>query len=616
MKKRILALALVLVTFVTVLTGCAYRYDKKDMSQYVTVADDYKGLFDFLTSITIKGDDFGPYDKDSTVRDDKVLEKIDATLAGKVTTDNDKKLKDDAVYALRQKIYYAFYCTTADGKIFETKNMDGAKLANFLSNPTYVNGTATEELALDSDLLKAIFAAIKDKKVTDFAYESESTGTLAAGNQVFVTYKYTYTDANGAAKSVTSEYMLLTVAETPAAGATKIEQLLVGKNIGKIEGTTENPLKFTDTELGECVVDSMTVHFRIKEGKGNAIEVPFTATADKEYTNAADTATSEKIKVKKDDVITYHVYPAYAYAVEELNATVIVKTIFGDSITTSSLDIFTENEKMKPLVEEISKLKTAYDQANSKVTSAGSSATDAQKKTRDEAKKALDDAVAALPEKLLATNEKAGELIVDAYKENVYETLETAYDAEIRKQLGAKIWGWIEENVKVDAENLPKAAVKEAKERILASHKNSYYTGQDSTQKKAYTEIYKTFDEYLAAVAYKEKDVDAEVDKAAKAEVMDIIRVYAVAEKLGDKVERVTNADISIYVDEIYPSLYYTFLLQGNYYPTVNDVIDLYGKTALRCSLTFDRIMDYFLATDADAEHTKYTNLKEIKFEK
>ena len=610
MKKRILALALVLVTLVTVLTGCAYRYDKKDMSQYVTVADDYKGLLDFLTSITIEGDDFGPYTEGSTVRDDKVLEKIDATLADKITTGDDKKLKEDAVYGLRQQIFYAFYCTDKDGNIFETKNMDGAKLAKFLSNPTYVNGAATEELALDSDLLKAIFAAIKDKKVTEYAYESKTTGDLKEGDTVFVTYKYTYVK-DGKTVTVESEYMPLVVPaaaeDAEGAGATKIEHLLVGK---KVTDKIEN-VKFTDKDLGECSVTSMTVHFKVEAGK--EIEVSFTATAAKEYTNAAD-AKGDKIKVNKDDVITYHVYPAYAYAVEAFDATAIIKTVYGDAISTSSLDIFTENEKMKPLVEEVSKLKTAYDQANSKVTSAGSSATQAQKDTRDNAKKELDAAVEALPGKLLATDEKAAEAIVDAYKKTVYDSLESAYDTEIRKQLAAKIWGWIEENVKVDTENLPKTAVKEAKERILAAHKNSYYTGQDSTEKKAYIELYKTFDEYLAAVAYKEKDVDAEVDKEAKAEVADIIRVYAVAEKLD--VKKVTNADISIYVDEIYPSLYYTFYLQGNYYPTVDDVIELYGKTALRCSLTFDRVMEYFLATDEDAEHTKYTNLKEIKFEK
>ena len=611
MKKRILALALVLVTFVTVLTGCAYRYDKKDMSQYVTVADDYKGLLDFLNTITIEGDDFGPYIEGNTVRNDKVLEKIDETLAGKITTGDDKKLKEDAVYGLRQQIFYAFYCTTEGGKkIFETKNMDGAKLAKFLSNPTYKNGDATEELALDSDLLKAIFAAIKDKKVTEYAYESKTTGDLKEGDTVFVTYKYTYVK-DGKNVTVESEYLPLVVPaaaeDAEGAGATRIEHLLVGKKVtDKIE-----KVKFTDKDLGECSVTSMTVHFKVEAGK--EIEVEFKATAAKTYTNAAD-AKGDKISVKKDDVITYHVYPAYAYAVEAFDATAIIKTIYGNTISTSSLDIFAENEKMKPLVEEVSKLKTAYDQANSKVTSAGSSATQAQKDTRDNAKKELDAAVEALPGKLLATDEKAAELIVEAYKETVYDSLESAYDSEIRKQLSAKIWGWVEENVKVDEANLPKAAVKEAKERILAAHKNSYYTGQDSTLKQAYTELYETFDEYLAGVAYKEKDVDAEVDKEAKAEVADIIRVYAVAEKLG--VQKVSNADISIYVDEIYPSLYYTFYLQGNLNPTVDDVIELYGKTAIRCAITFDRVMEYFLATEEGAEHTTYKNLKEIKFEK
>ena len=106
----------------------------------------------------------------------------------------------------------------------------------------------------------------------------------------------------------------------------------------------------------------------------------------------------------------------------------------------------------------------------------------------------------------------------------------------------------------------------------------------------------------------------SDVEQEAKAEVVELIRVYAVAQEYSEHVEKVTNADISIYADELYPSLYYTFYLQGNYYPTVDDIIDLYGKTALRAALTFDRIMDYFLATDEKADHVKYTNLGEIKY--
>ena len=613
MKKRILALALVIVSLVTVLTGCAYRYDKKDMSEYVTA--DYTALEALLKSIEIKGADFGPYVEGSTARDDKVLEKIDETLAGKIATGD---AKVDGSYGFRQKIYYAFYCKTADGKIFETKNMDGAKLASLLSNPEYNAGAATEELALDSALLKEIFKAINGKATADYKYESETTGTMAAGDKVFVTYKYTYTDANGASKSVTSEYMLLEVAAKPGEGlnATKIEQLLDGKALGKVEGTTEAPLKFTDSALGECVVDSMTVHFRIKAGQ--AIEVNYEATEKKTYTNAADTATDAKIEVNAGDVITYVVYPAYAQNVAVLDATTVINTIYGESISTSSLNIFTENKAMETLIAEVVKLKSAYDQANSKVTSAGTSATDAQKETRDKAKKALDDAVAALPAQLLATSDDAAKLIMDAYKETVYDSLESAYDTEIRKQLGKALWAAIEAGVKVDSENLPKSAVKEAKERIIAGHKNTYYTGtytESSTSTSvAYTDTYKNFDEYLSAVAYKDKDVEASIDAEAKAEVVELIRVYAVAQEYSEHVERVTNADIAKYADELYPSLYYTFYLQGNYYPTVDDIIDLYGKTALRASLTFDRIMGYFLATDENADHVKYTNLGEIKY--
>jgi hypothetical protein len=46
----------------------------------------------------------------------------------------------------------------------------------------------------------------------------------------------------------------------------------------------------------------------------------------------------------------------------------------------------------------------------------------------------------------------------------------------------------------------------------------------------------------------------------------------------------------------------------------VDDIIDRYGKTALRAALTFDRIMGYCLATDEKAEHVKYINLGTINY--
>ena len=625
MKKKILAMALVIVTLVTVLTGCAYRYDRKDMSKYVSVADNYAGLVALLNSITIEGADFGPYVKGNDYkRDDKVLEKIDSILAGKIATDAEK-LGGETLFGYRQKIFYAYYCTVEKDGVtyyFDTANMNDAKLQSFLSNPTYTNGVANKELVTGDEVQKTIFEALmKDGglKIADYKYDSITTGTdeLKAGDVVFVSYTCTYTDEAGASKSITAKNLLITVEDIPEIEGeqttpTKIGQLLVGKKIGKIEGTTENPLEYVSGGV-TYKMDSLTVDYMIKEGK--EVEVPFVATADKEYTNAANTATAAKIKVAEGDVITYHVYPAYVNAIEERSATAIIKTVFGESISTSSLGIFADDARLKPLVENIVTLKSAYDTANS---AAGSSPTEEQKKTKEEARKALDEALDKLPSDIFKI---VGETaVMTEYKKSVYTSLEDAYDAEIMEQLGKKIWDWVETNVKVDTAKLPKAAVKEAKNRILEGHKNDYHTGTDSTTKIAYSDTY-TFQEYLAAIVYSGKDVDATVEAAAQAEVVDIMRVYAVAQKFSDNVTRVTDADISLYVEQNYFLIYYNLVINGQWtstgYPSPEQIREIYGDTALRCALTFDRIMDYFLATETDADgHVSYTTIKKITYTK
>ena len=107
MKKRIIALALVIATLVLTLTGCAFRYDRKDMSDYLVSDVKFEALEALLKNVLVDDGDFGKYEKGSTARDDKVLENIDTVLGGKVKTD---KIKDTA-YGFRQKIFYAYYCT-------------------------------------------------------------------------------------------------------------------------------------------------------------------------------------------------------------------------------------------------------------------------------------------------------------------------------------------------------------------------------------------------------------------------------------------------------------------------------------------------------------------------
>ena len=97
---------------------------------------------------------------------------------------------------------------------------------------------------------------------------------------------------------------------------------------------------------------------------------------------------------------------------------------------------------------------------------------------------------------------------------------------------------------------------------------------------------------------------------------MEIIRIYAVAQHFN--IARVTDADIPVYLDQNYFNIYYQLVIAGKWtssnYPSPEEIRSIYGDTAIRCSLTFDRLMDYFLATEEVDGHVKYTTIKNIHY--
>lgn len=636
MKKRILALALVVVTLVLALTGCAYRYDKKDMSKLATV--DKAALEAFLKDIEIEGSDFGPFDKNGdAARNYKVLEEIDSRLAAKI---NSSKLTAGS-YALRQKISYSYYWTYTEVKngvtttyIFDTAKMSTAsdKVSALTAIPVYgADGASETELKTEDALTKAIFAAIVGKDVTEYAYKTETATTteIKDGDLVFVTYSYSYTDATGAKKTVTANYEPITAKKLgEGATAASIADLLGGKKISEVKSTADDPKKFTDPTLGECSVNSISAHF-VAEGK--QIPVEFTVEAEKKVKDIF----GAEITIPKDAKVDYLVYPVDAKAFPAQTAQNVVELIFGENITVDSLPYFSENEDMKKLINDLLDLKekksTAETAYNNNKTS------DALKTEKEKAEKAYNDALKALPENLAAVNNGAGAAaIMDDYTKSVYDELENTYDSEILKQLTAAIWAWVEKNVTVADATLPKAAIKEAKKRILAGHKNDYYTGSyspsgssSSTDKIAYVDKY-SFDEYLAQVAYKDQKPAEQIEAAAKAQVKDLIRVYVLADVYADKIDKVRNSDISIYVDRLsaqMQNIYYQFGITppASTYPKA--IRETYGDTALRAALTMDNILNCVLETELvddtgailgeDAEdaaknaaHVQYKNIK------
>lgn len=644
MKKRILALALVVVTLVLTLTGCAYRYDKKNLSKYATVDGD--SLAKLIELVKIDGHDFGAFDENGDVaRKDKVLEEIDEILAGKI---NSAKLASGN-YGLHQKVTYAYYCTyVKDGVTYtyNTSNMNTAsdKLQTLVTNPTYENGEATSTLKNDDALTVKIFEAINGKSVTEYQFtvnaKTATTTEIKAGDLALVTYSYSYLDEQGAKKTVNGTYAPL-VAATADGTAKSIAELLGGKKISDIKATSEAPLKFMNGEV-ECSVNSISVHSVTAADKVKELTFDFELTAELKDIKDAYNDT-EKVTIPKDEKVTYHVFPAEAKAVPAQTAQNVVELVYGENITTSSLPCFGDLG-MKELIENVLELKEKFDTAESAYNKNKDSAE--LKKAKEDAEKAYDDALAALPEKLATAKSGAASVIMYDYKATVYDTLESEYDAEIEKQLTAAIWEWAKTGITVADANLPKAAIREAKDRILAGHKNTYYTskfspsgnpsGASASDAIPYegSKQYPNLDAYLDKVAYASREsgttVDAAVEAEAKVQVQELIRVHALAKHLGDKVDKVTNSDIAIYVDRLSAQMQSIYLQFGMTPPTSTQpkaIRETYGDTALRAALTMDNILGYLLqtelvddtgatlpedATDAqkNAAHIQYVNVK------
>lgn len=597
MKKRILALALVIVTLVLTLTGCAYRYDKKDLSKLATV--DATAFEAFLKEIEIEGHDFGAFVKGDNARDDKVLAEIDGILAEKETTD-----VSTGNYGIRQKITYAFYCTYVveeEGKapvthIFNTSTMASKSTKNFLSIPVYENGTATNALESDDALTKAIFNAIKDKDVKTYKYETktEDATEIAEGALVFATYKYTYM-AGEEKKTVEVKCAPLTASKAEA--ATKIEDLLGGKKISDIKAATD--LKFTDATLGECTVESLSIDFVVSGGQ--EVKVDFEIEAEMNVKDIANVS----VKIPEDAKVTYHVYPVNAKAIPEQTAQNVVRLLYltagSESITTETLSCFGDLG-MKELIEDFLSLKKTYETTKAATGEEGAKA----------AKEAYEAARKALPDKLVNVKSGADEVIMYDYKASVYDDLEAEYDEAIRSQLTAAIWAWAEENITVDDANLPKSAIKEAKKRIIAGHKYTYHTAKyspsgDSKGASADDAIvyadgkdYPTLDAYLTLVAYKDKDANAEIEATAKAEVVELIRLYTLAGLYKGEIEKVRNSDITVYVDRLSAQMQYMYMQFGLTPPAstgAKAIRETYGDTALRAALTMDNLLNYLLET-------------------
>ena len=577
MKRRIIALFLVVVTLTLTLASCSYNYSKKDMSEFTTF--DEAKFAEGIKALSVVDGDFTTNDD---VRKLEVTDYIYEKIAAAADTDE----VTTGVIGAHDVLYYTYYATA---------EIDGVKYTFFASSMEESKATKFQLGLSDLDGINKLISENMpaDALLENFAYDTTTSGTVAAGDKIYVSYKKSYT-VGDTAKNVTVKYDELTV---PAEeGGADFLSKLIGKEIGKSVSLEDKVMEEIEGVGVEVTYSDITVHWVVKSG------APIVTFTDKTYTSTKKVAPVEDTETKelKDVTLTYYVYPVYVNTVAEISGGSIITEVFGKNLTVNSLPMFKEEaysskiEEIAKVLKELSEQKTqlktdieSRDKAQKTVDDAGANATETQKTALTNAQTKVDNTKSTITEKktkiaeqlavILEVENTTDEDIVAEYREYAYDTLENSYNSEIIYGLADKIYHLIMDTVTV--KSYPKKAVEEAYDVLMDGYKSEFYTGSGNYAK--YNGSFKDFlvaemkaDDYKAALAAVEAEAEEHVEP--------IIKIYAVAQALDADLDLLyTNKDYKQFIKE-----------NSDYYE------EYYGEFNVRAAQQIDKILDYYLEVE------------------
>ena len=497
-------------------------------------------------------------------------------------------------------------------------------------------------------------------------------------------YLETNVDAEGTYKETFTMDVLTAVADAELPeGATDEEKAnaktFLGQLVGKTTGTTST-ITVKNGTIGDKTVEIKYTGVKVNwvvNSEMNPFTVKFTPYEEalKEDNSNKKTETSvkgEKVILNGKE-LTYFIFPVYFLDVESVSAELIVREFYSTLAATQTAEHeHTEEEhehttefvfdtlngnykngdkKLSTLVEELVKLYTTLTEKEKTETEALKSLTtayanlakddgksDSQTASlvskKDTAHTTYLNAVKAVAEAQTKVDEKITEILgckdgekdlnadlIADYETYQYDTLETAYKADLKEKLAAKVIEYLTKNVKFEG-NLPKKAVKNAYNAIMNTYKYDFYegkyssssTGSTSTSTSTETNYvhYKgDFNAYLIDKVTSNKGDMAAVKKAiqlqAEETVKDIIIIYVFAAAVDAK----WDADVTLTKaekKEIKKNLENTALLYQQYGLSFTyNVEDSYHAQQ------FDKVMNYLLEENetegnvVEYKHVKYT---------
>ena len=548
MKTKLIALLLLVALCVTALAGCAYNYQKEDLSAYATVNADT--LYNALQKLSIKDGDFtnGVGAENEQIRKDKTLLSFANNIVSAIKGDTDRQITEGTIGAGD----YVTYC------YYKVATTDTTK---YLISAEYMQKSkAVAQLLMGNEegTLGAMLESALEGFDTEGLYTESTSGTLPTTGWALVSLSYNV-GTDGAKK--TASYMLLDLSGTHNLSDkedTLVEKILAHSKakIGTKFATgaedkadtadvdeTDAKIEITEGEVTtyyyditvKSVITGTRVFNQTDEHATPIAEAPY-ADSDK-YTEEELLKVSLKdmygntIPVNNETLIEYYVFPVTAYDIEELDDSnkmgavrELLFAIYGKTLTVNTLKAFKNGElsydkdgekvTLNDIIADLIAARAEVTQAEEALTAAeaaeksakdaldkAAEADKADKQTAyDEAKAAVEEAKtkleeaedAIVPDDILAEIAKckkddtatAIDVIYDEYYDTLYDKLLDEYENEILEHLYAAIGELLADSVTYSGET-PKKAVNEAYKRNMKAYKYDYYTGSEGSGTEA-----------------------------------------------------------------------------------------------------------------------------------
>ena len=426
MKKRIIALVLVVVMSLLSLVGCAAGYDfiEDDLNKYVDF--DYAAFKAALQKIEIEDGDFTT---NGATREKKVAEAMYKKLADAIiaAASDDDKLKEGEL-SDRDVLYFVYYAKnekTNDVYFFSDMADSALTGTNKTNHVINLGGIDVEDEDADEfmklvkknlakgDVKSHLYNALTKEEITEIATEAykEANKTVnndalkkaiadalkvKDGDKLVISYTVSYNEKTSEGQEVVKKQTTAYETVTINANDPFLSKFIEKDSVAEIGGQLE-VYDSVDEESGD-VKTTKTVKVKVENEDGSFTNYTYTDVKIlwKVEGDAEPIATFKYTPYKsdkkvtadqlggaqnnlKDVELTYYVYPSYYLSVpsaeEFKDGKAILTYILGSGITEESLDVFGEDYKngdktVKALVEEIVKIYDAPElDSNGKPTS-------------------------------------------------------------------------------------------------------------------------------------------------------------------------------------------------------------------------------------------------------